>query len=282
MLLVNEQYYLVEWRNFDGFDRGLKTPYATVYDVDGEWRVNRTPYNAPGLLIWHRNAAHTFNDLSNNLFDGPSIGSKGTLLLVDAHYQPARLTEEARAAVDSALGNLDSRAQANDAAFGRVGRYPFRYCVPDGSDDPYATICSRYGKRKPVTRFTDAKTWYPGVEYRPDLDLQSPLFFRDTDASTVVPSRDNTFYSTRVVDARPAGPRPVRHRRRWRPRAGYRQPARRETSDRGRRCRDLRRPVARGQGQAGQGLQEEGQGLGDHPARPGPLPPSIDARQGSR
>ena len=24
-----EQYYLAEWRNFDGYDKGLKTPYAT-------------------------------------------------------------------------------------------------------------------------------------------------------------------------------------------------------------------------------------------------------------
>ena len=26
-----EQYYIAEWRNFDGYDKGLKTPYTTVY-----------------------------------------------------------------------------------------------------------------------------------------------------------------------------------------------------------------------------------------------------------
>ena len=51
-----------------------------------------------------------------------------------------------------------------------------------------------------MTVFTDAKGWYPGVEYRPDLDEEEPFFFRDIDASTVVPSLDNTIYSTRVVD----------------------------------------------------------------------------------
>lgn len=61
-------------------------------------------------------------------------------------------------------------------------------------------ICNRFGSRDAVKRFTDAKTWYPGIEYRPDLDQEVPLFFRDSDASTVVPSKDNEIYSTRIVD----------------------------------------------------------------------------------
>ena len=51
-----------------------------------------------------------------------------------------------------------------------------------------------------MTTFTDAKGWYPGLEYRPDLDPEDPLFFRDIDASTVVPSLGNEIYSTRIVD----------------------------------------------------------------------------------
>ena len=38
------------------------------------------------------------------------------------------------------------------------------------------------------------------MENRPDLDPEAPLFFRDVDASTVVPSKDNEIYSTRIVD----------------------------------------------------------------------------------
>jgi immune inhibitor A len=38
------------------------------------------------------------------------------------------------------------------------------------------------------------------LEYRPDLDEEAPFFFRDLDASTVVPSLGNEIYSTRVVD----------------------------------------------------------------------------------
>jgi immune inhibitor A len=40
------------------------------------------------------------------------------------------------------------------------------------------------------------------MEFRPDLDPEEPLFFRDVDASVVVPSVANEIYSTRIVDAR--------------------------------------------------------------------------------
>jgi immune inhibitor A len=202
-----QQYYLVEWRTNVGFDKGLRTPYSTQFSVGREWRVNRMPYNAPGLLIWQRDSAYNANDVNNHLFDAPSIGAKGQVLLVDAHFDPARLRGAAAAANPSLLDNLDSRAQANDVAFGRIGRYPFKYCYPSDPDDPYAAACNWFGKRSKVKRFTDARTWYPGMEYRPDLDAKEPLFFRDVDASTVIPSRGNRFYSTRIVDAKG---RPVR------------------------------------------------------------------------
>ena len=75
--------------------------------------------------------------------------------------------------------------------------------------------------------FTDAKTWYPGIEYRPDLDPEDPLFFRDKDASTVVPSRDNEIYSTRVVDTNGRLMRDLFGWRWRRARARHRQPGRR-------------------------------------------------------
>ena len=131
-----EQYYIAEWRNFDGYDKGLKTPYTTVYQVGDEWRVKRTPYNAPGLLIWQRDASNSFNDISNNLFDPPSIGSKGTVLLVDAHYEPARLSGKAAEANPSGLDNLTSRQQANDVAFGKVGRYRVHLLLPRRQQRP--------------------------------------------------------------------------------------------------------------------------------------------------
>jgi immune inhibitor A len=53
-----------------------------------------------------------------------------------------------------------------------------------------------------VRRFTDAIGWYPGYEYRPDLnpDPLKALFFRDVDASVVIPSKGNQIYTTRITD----------------------------------------------------------------------------------
>ena len=45
-----------------------------------------------------------------------------------------------------------------------------------------------------VPHFADAKGWYPGLELRGE-----DLFFRDIDASVVVPSKDNRRYTTRIV-----------------------------------------------------------------------------------
>ena len=195
------QYYMAEWRTFDGYDEGLKTPYDTNWFVDGEWNVTRTPYNAPGLLLWYRDEQYTFNALDATLGNAPSLGSKGLLLLVDAHFEPERRRGAAADADPSLLNNLNSRQQASDAAFGPVGRYPFSSCVAQ-SDDPYDLACNDFGARRPQAAFTDAKTWYPGMEFRPDLDPEEPLFFRDVDASVVVPSVGNENYSTRIVDAR--------------------------------------------------------------------------------
>ena len=47
-----------------------------------------------------------------------------------------------------------------------------------------------------MPEFTDAKTWYPGLEVR-----DGSLFYRDFDASVVVPSKGDQPYSTRVVNA---------------------------------------------------------------------------------
>ena len=47
------QYYLAEWRNFDGFDKGLQYTYDSIYSHDA-WKVEKIKYNAPGMLVWYR------------------------------------------------------------------------------------------------------------------------------------------------------------------------------------------------------------------------------------
>jgi hypothetical protein len=71
-------YYLAEWRNNSGFDRGLQYPYQTVYNnaATTEWEVDRCPYTVPGMLLWLRNGARDFDyTLSDSWYDPPSRSS---------------------------------------------------------------------------------------------------------------------------------------------------------------------------------------------------------------
>jgi immune inhibitor A len=198
----NAQYYLVEWRNLDGFDKGLQYAYDTTYQKlgeDGAWKVEKIKYNAPGALVWYRDTGYgNDNHVLNNLTSLPSEGAKGGLLLVDSHYEPFRRSG-ANALLDKTrLKNLPSRPQSSNVAFNLVGTYPFQECQtkPDFTGE----ACNTFGAQPAVTSFTDNKGWYPGFEYRPDLDPKNPIFYRDADASTVVPSQGNEPYSVRIVD----------------------------------------------------------------------------------
>ncbi|HEX6968853.1 MAG TPA: immune inhibitor A domain-containing protein [Micromonosporaceae bacterium] len=197
---VRAHYYLVEWRNFDGFDEGLRYAYDTTYSHD-EWKVERIAYNAPGMLVWYRDTAFgNANHVSNNATALPSGGAKGGLLIVDSHYEPLRRSGEAADKDPSTLNNVPSRPQSSNAAFGLQPTYPFRECIEDPAV-PYSEYCTDFPAQPGVATFTDAVGWVPGIEVRSE-----GFFWRDIDASVVVPSRDNAPYSTRIVysDGTPA------------------------------------------------------------------------------
>ena len=64
----------------------------------------------------------------------------------------------AAAANPSLIDALPARQQANDAAFGPVGRYPFQACFGTNPDPAkyYEVACNRFGPRGAARRFTDA------------------------------------------------------------------------------------------------------------------------------
>ena len=92
-----EQYYLAEWRNFERVRRGpaLRLRHA-LGRRDGARTVDFTPYNAPGMLVWYRDSTYSNNDEADHLSEPPSIGVKGTVLLVDAHSGPGPLLRARR------------------------------------------------------------------------------------------------------------------------------------------------------------------------------------------
>jgi immune inhibitor A len=190
------QYYLIEWRNYDGFDKGLQYAYDTSYSNDA-WKVEKIKYNAPGALVWYRDTSYgNVNNVGATTTDLPSAGSKGGLLIVDSHFDPLRRTGVAADKDPTTLNNMPSRPQSSNAAFGLVPTKPFRECY-EAAAEPFSEYCTDVPALPAVSTFTDEKTWYPGIEVRPGPSF----FFRDIDASTVVPSQGNAPYSTRVVDA---------------------------------------------------------------------------------
>jgi immune inhibitor A len=193
---VAAQYYLAEWRNFDGFDKGLQYAYDSTYLHDA-WKVEKIKYNAPGMLVWYRDTSYgNINNVGATTTDLPSTGSKGGLLLVDSHFDPLRRLGVAADKDPSTLNNLPSRPQSSNVAFGLRQTYPFRECFELLPAEPFSEYCTDFGAQAPVSKFTDTTGWYPGMEVRPN----GALFFRDIDASTVVPSEGNAPYSTRIVD----------------------------------------------------------------------------------
>jgi immune inhibitor A len=199
---VRAHYYLAEWRNFDGFDAGLQYAYDTTYSHDA-WLVEKIRYNAPGMLVWYRDTTWgNVNHVGLTTTAPPSAGSKGGLLIVDSHFDPFRRQGEAAAKDPSTLNNLPSRPQSSNAAFSLNPTYPFRECFELLPAEPFSSYCTNFGAQPGLSTFTDAQTWYPGIEVRPPLTPggNPRFFFRDVDASTVLPSVGNQVYSTRVVD----------------------------------------------------------------------------------
>ncbi|SCE83730.1 immune inhibitor A [Micromonospora coriariae] len=197
---IHAQFYLAEWRNFDGFDKGLKYAYDTIYSHDA-WKVDRISYNAPGMLVWYRDTAlGDVNHVTGQMTALPSYGAKGGLLVVDSHFDPYRRTGEAAVKDPSVTDNLPSRPQSANAAFTLQKTYPFTECL-EAADEPYSAYCTKFKAQAAVKSFTDAKTWYPGIEMR-----DGAAYARDNDASVVLPSRNNAPYTTRVThpDGSPA------------------------------------------------------------------------------
>jgi len=188
------RYYLVEWRNMSGFDRGLAYPYYTTYYDEDEWQVQRTPYSVPGMLVYLRDMTYgldyTLDDAA--LMDGPSIGPKHGLLLVDSHPFPFAWD----VAKDSAGQNaaLYGTVQSADAAFTLQETTPFTLDsrILSQSDTPEKKT---FGPRPAISAFHDAFGYYPGLYLNPADD---GFYFWQADASTVIPASD--FYSTRITD----------------------------------------------------------------------------------
>jgi immune inhibitor A len=185
-------YYLAEWRNLSGFDRGLAYPYTTIYNNEAttEWQVDRCPYTVPGMLLWLRNASQSFDyTLYDSIYDSPSYGPKHALLGVDSHYWPLEWN-----GVGSSEANLklNSRCQPGNSTFTLQQTTPFTARRSNAAGDILET--KTFAPLAPVSQFHDSLGYYPGLRYR---ESNSGLYFWDTPASAVLPVKGD--YTTKIT-----------------------------------------------------------------------------------
>jgi immune inhibitor A len=225
-------YYLLEWRNADGFDKGLLYTYNSVFletaaNGGDDWYVDKVRSNIPGMLVWLRDtrfgnepfgADNQIVNTGNQFLASPSDGAKGGLLVVDAHPDPLR--GPANSTVNAGFGavpfppkdNWSGRVQTTNSAFTTRATPQITLTLASGTAQAATTVLTRttYAPLPAVTGFHDAFGYYPGVEALPQplttfSAATTPFLrvkgyaFSDPDASVVVPAKD--YYPPRT----PAG-----------------------------------------------------------------------------
>jgi immune inhibitor A len=186
-------YYLVEWRNLSGFDKGLIYPYTTLFSDEDEWQVDRCPYSVPGMLLWLRNAAQDFDyTLYNSINDSPSVGPKGPLLVVDSHYFPMEWNTKYSTGAGM---RLNSRCQPGNATF-TVPSQGTKSFTARRSDATGAILETKTFPSLPaVSQFHYSLGYYPGYYYP---GTGAYIYYWDKPASLVVPATGD--YSTRITN----------------------------------------------------------------------------------
>jgi len=180
---LHDSYYLVEWRTKTKYDQMVKTAYVTTDYTADTWRVERTPYNIPAVLVYYRNAKYGQSYSQRPWYnDSPSYGPKNKLLLVDMNYQPMRI-------VPTSTNILDSRAASYDAGLTLQPTERFTITKLSGITSPAGPYV--FPSKPAIDQFNDAKGYYAGFYYN------NGYFYSNRDGSTVIPARDP--YSTRIT-----------------------------------------------------------------------------------
>ena len=251
-----EQYYLAEWRNFDGFDKGLKYAYATRLPAatEREGRAHAVQRAGPARLV---PGLALLVQRRHRPPDRPAEHRRrrARSLLVDAHYEPAARGRGGAGQPEPA--RQPARPPAGQRRRVRPGRpvpvpgvlphaAPTRVLRSPATGSAGAAPVRRSPTPGPGTR---ASSTGPTWTRRPALlPRQRRLGRRAVEGQQI--------YSTRVTDKN-GKPRaqPVRHRRSVTATCRHRQPGRRPAGGRRRDAGHRRGPVPRREAavQAGDG-----------------------------
>jgi len=163
-------YYIMEWRNFVGFDSSLQ--YCYSWPSNAAYMAGyaeRYSYN-PGLLLWYRNFAYADN------WVGVHPG-RGYLLVVDSHPQPTKRTVQG--------DTWPTRVQVRDATFSLQNTIPTTLT--------WLGVTKTYASLNGEPTFDDNHSYYnPAVEPKWVQSATYPYnIFRWpylADAGTIVPT----------------------------------------------------------------------------------------------
>ncbi len=187
------------WTYTDGWSRvGTTAPYRHAYYL--QWR-NPTASGgfdaalgegfrfgpaAGGLLVWYYNERYSDNEVASRLFDPPSFGPKGVLLLADANPVPVRDPHTLAYGFDNEGANLTARLQMRDAPFRLTDAPPFSI------SGYYASHTLSFPATPPNPRFRDAWAYTAGIEHTSRGPGYDPprweWISRHWDAGVVLPS----------------------------------------------------------------------------------------------
>ena len=183
-------YYLVEWRTDSKYDRMLKTAHVySQFDNDSS-RIETTPCNIPGAVLYHRDSRYTtsYELYGDKWTDFPSYGPKYQLLLVDMNYRAPYLAVTG----EFATVRLPDRSGSFDAALTLQPSQPFNIQglagVTDGGD--WAIL-----SRPAIKNFSDSKGYYAGFYLTDPFDAF--IYWNNIAGSCVIPARSN--YSQRIT-----------------------------------------------------------------------------------
>ena len=177
-----DHHMYLQWRNTNengGYDSAL-----------GKSRWRYGPANT-GLLVWYENESYSDNEVASYLFDFPSFGPKGRMLVVDSQPQPYRSPfMDQPTLFPNEAANLDHRGMIRDAPFTLVPTVDFDFAntalYPPGS----GITTTHFGGRPAVNVFHDALGYYPGSEFvRRGPVSTNRWVTKQWDASTVVPAK---------------------------------------------------------------------------------------------
>ncbi|MEA3337420.1 MAG: immune inhibitor A, partial [Chloroflexota bacterium] len=197
---IDEQYYLFEWRDDNGFDESLNDAYNFYYNDPEEGIVDRLPYTTPGMTVSYRDTGKDFDyEIGSDLGDSPSYGPKHGLIVIESHNWPKRFDTLFDSQNGGWVGPTPSgRALPGDGAFGHTptnewtAHLGYDYDAGQYVDPPIEE--KTWPSEAPVTAFHDSMGYYPGFFYPGEGDY---VYLNDDDASAAVPAQGD--YTTRVT-----------------------------------------------------------------------------------